>query len=356
MKKSWFSVGLAGLIALSVSLPQAQATETTFHELTKQKLIHSTVLNQVQTKSVSKAATAVYLWETEPNNDFLKADAWSYTKPIRGNLQLWEDEDFYKITIPNDGKIVITGTSNNSNIDLVFGVNEKNGIESPKLVFLEKESSYTDGVEVQKYQAKAGTYYVVASDWDFYETGIDDNTKNDFYTLKMELIDNVKPGKPTVNKVDNNDKTVTGKAEANSTITIKSGSKKIATAKTSAKGTFSAKIAGQKAGTKLSVTATDSAKNVSSSVSVTVADVVAPSKPTINKVDDNDTKVTGKAEAGSSVVVKAGGKTLGSATADSKGVYSVKIKAQKKGTTLTVTAKDKAGNTSAKKTYVVVKH
>ncbi|MDR7240872.1 hypothetical protein J2Y02_005610 [Neobacillus drentensis] len=54
--------------------------------------------------------------------------------------------------------------------------------------------------------------------------------------------------------------------------------------------------------------------------------------------------------------MKVGSKSLGSANADSKGNYSVKIKAQKKGTTLAVTAKDKAGNQSSKRTIKVVKH
>jgi hypothetical protein len=73
----------------------------------------------------------------------------------------------------------------------------------------------------------------------------------------------------------------------------------------------------------LTITAKDKAGNVSASVSVTVADVIAPSKPTVNKVDDNDTKVTGKAEAGSTINVMSGSKSLGSNTVDSKGNYSV---------------------------------
>ncbi|MDF2000220.1 Ig-like domain-containing protein [Peribacillus frigoritolerans] len=47
---------------------------------------------------------------------------------------------------------------------------------------------------------------------------------------------------------------------------------------------------------------------------------------------------------------------MGSAKASSKGIYSVNIKAQKKGTTLSITAKVKAGNTSTKRTITVVKH
>ncbi|MGG0248738.1 Ig-like domain-containing protein [Peribacillus frigoritolerans] len=183
-----------------------------------------------------------------------------------------------------------------------------------------------------------------------------DSAGNVSSSASVTVVDVIAPSKPTVNKVDNNDKVVTGKAEVNSTVTVKSGSKVLGSAKSTSKGTFSVKIAAQKAGTKLSITAKDSSGNVSSSTTVTVVDVIAPNKPTVNKVDDNDKVVTGKAEANSTVTVKAGSKSLGSAKASSKGNYSVKIKAQKKGTTLSITAKDKAGNTSSKATTKVVKH
>ncbi|MBT2667291.1 protease [Bacillus sp. ISL-4] len=183
-----------------------------------------------------------------------------------------------------------------------------------------------------------------------------DSAGNVSSSASVTVVDVIAPSKPTVNKVDNNDKVVTGKAEVNSTVTVKSGSKVLGSAKSTSKGTFSVKIAAQKAGTKLSITAKDSSGNVSSSTTVTVVDVIAPNKPTVNKIDDNDKVVTGKAEANSTVTVKAGSKSLGSAKASSKGNYSVKIKAQKKGTTLSITAKDKAGNTSSKATTKVVKH
>lgn len=183
-----------------------------------------------------------------------------------------------------------------------------------------------------------------------------DSAGNVSASATVTVADVVAPSKPVVKKVDNNDKVVTGKAEAGSTVTVKNGNTVLGTAKAASTGAFSVKIAVQKAGAKLTVTAKDSAGNISSSASVTVADVIAPRKPTVNKVDDNDRKVTGKAEANSRVTVKVGSKSLGSAYADSKGNYSVKIKAQKKGTTLAVTAKDKAGNKSKKRTIKVVKH
>ena len=177
-----------------------------------------------------------------------------------------------------------------------------------------------------------------------------DGAKNISVATTVTVVDKTAPAKPTVNKVDNNDAVITGKAEVNSTVTVKNGNKVIATTVATTKGTFSAKIATQKAGTNLTVNAKDKVGNVSAPVSVTVFDVVAPAAPTINKVTNKDVKITGKAEANSTVNAKVGKILIGSAKADAKGNYSIKIKAQKSGTTIEVTAKDKAGNTSKKTT------
>ncbi|EKB46039.1 Bacterial pre-peptidase C-terminal domain protein [Solibacillus isronensis B3W22] len=65
---------------------------------------------------------------------------------------------------------------------------------------------------------------------------------------------------------------------------------------------------------------------------------------TINKVTNKTTSITGKTEENANVEVKIGNKLLGKAKSDSKGNYKVKIKAQKKGTKLTVIARDKDKN------------
>ncbi|MDM5358795.1 Ig-like domain-containing protein [Peribacillus sp. ACCC06369] len=301
---------------------------------------------------ISSSSSSDYIFETEYNDDFDSADSASYEKGTIGQLLPLNDVDFHKVVVPSSGVLLVAGLTDSYVIDLVFAAVQKDFVKNSNLVYLGSE--YDNGVEVQAYQAKKGTYYVGVIDHD--NEYIDDNTEYDIYATATAFVDDVKPSKPTVNKVDNNDKVITGKAEASSTVTVKSGSKVLGSAKATSKGTFSVKIAVQKAGTKLTITAKDSAGNVSSSASVTVVDVVAPSKPTVKKVDDNDKVVTGKAEANSTVTVKVGSKTIGSAKATSKGSYSVKIKAQKKGTTLSITAKDKAGNTSSKATTKVVKH
>lgn len=285
-----------------------------------------------------------YLFEQEYNDDFGYADSMSFDKPILGQMLDYYDMDFYKITVPRDGLLLVGGESNSYAIDLIFTATEKDFVESSKLVYLGSE--YDEYMEIQAYQAKAGTYYVAATDNDYYYD-LDDNTEEDLYMIAADFSDNVAPSKPTVNKVDNNDVAVTGKAEANSTVTVKNGTTVIGTAKASSTGVFSVKVAVQKAGATLAATAKDSSGNISAATTTKVVDVVAPGKPVVNKVDNNDVVVTGKAEAYSTITVKKGTTILSSIKASSTGTFSAKIAVQKAGTALAVTAKDSAGNISA---------
>lgn len=65
-------------------------------------------------------------------------------------------------------------------------------------------------------------------------------------------------------------------------------------------------------------------------------------------VTPSSTKVTGITESKAKVTVKAGSKVLGTATANKSGKYTVKIKQQKVGTKLSITA-SKSGNTTKTK-------
>ncbi|WP_431162469.1 Ig-like domain-containing protein, partial [Bacillus mycoides] len=78
-----------------------------------------------------------------------------------------------------------------------------------------------------------------------------------------------------------------------------------------------------------------------------------PSAPKVDEVKDIDTKVTGSAEAGSTVTVKVGDKELGTGQADENGNYSIDIPKQEAGTKLSVTASNKAGTSQV--TEVTVK-
>lgn len=167
------------------------------------------------------------------------------------------------------------------------------------------------------------------------------------------VIDKLAPAAPKVIDIANNTKTITGTAEKYATIRVKRGTTVIGSATVKVDGKFSLNIPLQKDGTILYVTATDKAGNVSTSVKKTVLDKIAPAIPSVNAIWYYHTKVTGKAEPYSIVTVKRGSVTLGTAKTNSKGIYSVSIKKQKRKSLLTITAKDSKGNVSkGRQTYV----
>ncbi|MGP1909985.1 Ig-like domain-containing protein [Metabacillus sp. JX24] len=200
------------------------------------------------------------------------------------------------------------------------------------------KGSYKVGIPVQK----KGTKLTVTAT---------DAAKNISGAKTVTVVDKTPPAVPVVNTVTDKSKEVTGTAEADSTVTVKIGTKNY-TAKANAKGSYKVGIPVQKKGTKLAVTATDAAKNVSGVKTVTVVDKTPPAVPAVNTVTDKSKEVTGTAEADSTVTVKIGSKKY-TAKANAKGSYKVGIPVQKKGTKLTVTATDAAGNASGAR-YVTV--
>ena len=171
------------------------------------------------------------------------------------------------------------------------------------------------------------------------------------HSVLYRVIKSFAPSIPTVNAVYDNATVISGKVESDAKVYAMMGSKKIGEA-TAKNGRYTIKIKKQKAGTSIVVYAVDLAGNKSKSKTVKVIDKTAPKTLTVNKVTNKTTSVTGKTEAKASVEVKLGSKSLGKATADSKGNYKVKIKVQKKGTKLTVIARDKAKNAKTVTTTV----
>lgn len=166
--------------------------------------------------------------------------------------------------------------------------------------------------------------------------------------------DKTPPAAPKVNEIKDYDKKITGKTEANAMVIVKSGKLIIGKAAADQNGKFTISLKHvQKAGTVLYITATDKAGNVSRATKVTVKDKTAPKAPTVSKVYSTSTKVTGKAEANSKIIILYKNKSFGTATTNKKGQYSVTIKKQKPGVILYVIATDKAGNKS-KATKVTV--
>ena len=187
-------------------------------------------------------------------------------------------------------------------------------------------------------------------------TDASNNTSAPTTATVGKAADKTAPEAPSVNPVKAGDEAITGKAEPGSTVevTLPGGAKKSATA--GEDGTFSVPVSGLNEGDKVSVTATDAAGNKSGATDATVAkadDTTAPTAPVVNPVKAGDTAVTGTAEAGSTVEVTLPDGTKVSAKADKDGNYSVPVNGLNAGDTVSVTATDESGNTSATTTVTV---
>ncbi|MDV2441751.1 Ig-like domain-containing protein [Acinetobacter gerneri] len=151
------------------------------------------------------------------------------------------------------------------------------------------------------------------------------------------------PDAPVVD--ENNAAGLAGTAEAGSTVTVTDASGNTVTATANSAGNWTITPNPIAEGTQGTVTATDTAGNVSAPVSTGLADLTAPNVPVVD--ENNSAGLAGTAEAGSTVTVTdASGNTV-TATADSTGYWSITPNPIAEGTEGTVTATDAAGNTSA---------
>lgn len=166
-------------------------------------------------------------------------------------------------------------------------------------------------------------------------------------------LDNAAPALPKVNEVTDKTTNIIGESEPGSILMVKAGTPVIGYTTTSTDGKFTVRISKQKAGTKLTVTATDKAGNTSEAKDLTVKDATAPSIPSVNAIYDYSTTITGKAETNAKVYAMVGSKKIGETTAKNS-AYSMKIAKQKAGTTILIYAVDVAGNKSASKSVKVI--
>ncbi|WP_404947249.1 BapA/Bap/LapF family large adhesin [Salmonella enterica subsp. enterica serovar Enteritidis] len=145
--------------------------------------------------------------------------------------------------------------------------------------------------------------------------------------------------------------TLNGTAEANSAVSIFDNSALVATVNANARGNWSwtpTAALGQGSHA-YSVSAADAAGNVSAaSPSITIiVDTIAPGAPGNLVINATGNRVTGTAEAGSTVTITSDtGVVLGTATADGTGSFTATLTpAQTNGQPLLAFAQDKAGNT-----------
>ncbi|EAZ1841045.1 BapA prefix-like domain-containing protein [Salmonella enterica] len=145
--------------------------------------------------------------------------------------------------------------------------------------------------------------------------------------------------------------TLNGTAEANSAVSIFDNGALVATVNANASGNWSwtpTAALGQGSHA-YSVSAADAAGNISAaSPSITIiVDTIAPGAPGNLVINTTGNRVTGTAEAGSTVTITSEtGVVLGTATADGTGSFTATLTpAQTNGQTLLAFAQDKAGNT-----------
>ncbi|MGD7024743.1 Ig-like domain-containing protein [Rossellomorea vietnamensis] len=192
---------------------------------------------------------------------------------------------------------------------------------------------------------KAGTILEV--------TAVDDSG-NVSEKTSVDVKDVTAPASPQVNEVTDKDTVVTGGTEPGAKIEVQRSGSVIGSQTARADGKFSVTIPVQKAGAELAVIAADQAGNVSGEAIAVVKDITAPAKPVVFPVLTESSSVSGEAEPGSTVKVRASGTVIGTGTTDESGYFDVSIQQQKAGTALEVTATDKSGNVSEKAVITVM--
>ncbi len=145
--------------------------------------------------------------------------------------------------------------------------------------------------------------------------------------------------------------TLNGTAEANSTVRIYDNGTLVTTITATPAGTWAwtPPAALTQGNHSYTVTSTDAAGNLSvtSTAAAIVVDTIAPGAPSNLAANSTGTRITGTAEANSTVTITSStGTVLGTATADGIGAFTVTLSpAQTSGQTLLAFAQDKAGNT-----------
>ncbi|MCM3742065.1 cell wall-binding repeat-containing protein [Oceanobacillus luteolus] len=223
-------------------------------------------------------------------------------------------------------------------------------IEGKTLPFLDV---YADGEEVALDEAGIFTATVEDMITDRVEFELTDNFGGKI-NKTVEIKDVIPPATPQVEEVTEDTTEITGKAEAYSTVDATVSGDVISTVEAREDGSFSLPIKKLEAGTEIVVTATDRAGNISEAVKVVVVDITAPAAPQVAIVSEKSTSISGTAEPGSTVVVKADDRQIGRITVGADGKFVLPIVKQPAGTVITVTATDKADNES-EATVIIVK-
>ena len=202
-----------------------------------------------------------------------------------------------------------------------------------------------------------GTHTIMAS-----ETDVAGNTGTASFTFTLDTTAPVAPSITAFSTdsgvvgdhiTNDNTPTLTGTAEANSTVNVYDGATLLGTAAANGSGAWSYTTTALTDGNHaFTATDTDAAGNISAAstaMAITI-DTTAPAAPSITSdaiVNTNEVALTGTAGANSAVSVFDGATLLGSATADSSGDWNFTTGTLASGThSFTATDTDAAGNAS----------
>ncbi|EUJ22833.1 hypothetical protein PGRAN_11506, partial [Listeria grandensis FSL F6-0971] len=141
--------------------------------------------------------------------------------------------------------------------------------------------------------------------------------------VTQTVIDVTAPNAPTVEGLNDTSTKITGKGEANAVVTVTLASGGTIIGETDANGNFSITIPKQAIGKQVSVAITDVAGNTSTTTVVTVEAAIL-ANPTVNRVSNQDTKITGTGVAGATVTVNVDGKNY-TGTVDTNGNYEIAV-------------------------------
>ncbi|WP_043930651.1 Ig-like domain-containing protein [Bacillus sp. EB01] len=156
-------------------------------------------------------------------------------------------------------------------------------------------------------------------------------------TVKF-IIDRVKPAAPVLNTVYSQSVSVSGKAEAYSTVKILKNGVYLVQGKADATGKYSVRIPKQRYGTRISVQAIDRAGNAGIASVKTVLYV-----PGLDPVSNLSTYVTGKSFSKSKIKVYSNGVLIKTGYADSYGNYKIAIPRQAAGKVMKVVETSASG-------------
>ena len=272
-------------------------------------------INQESIKSIIKQGDDLVI--TLKNGEkIIIRDFYNEMNASEHTLALSNDDGSYSIAEFDDSGKFVRYTSSSQAVPQV-------STELPTQVSSVSEPA--DDLGITKSQLiKGGLIALAAEGLYLLAVNDDDDNNND----KNDSTDMIAPITPTA-VLSSDTQTITGKTEAKAKIEIKdSTGKVIATGQADQDRNYTVKLNEPLVnGSKVAVSAIDSAGNVSKSTVVTgTKDTIAPDSP-LAQLNQDGTIVTGKAEANAKIEVKSadGQTTIGSGTVGADGKFSLSL-------------------------------